>query len=88
MLVDLLIPELYVMTEDTNYKNSKCPENIFCSAFGSYNISESSSNSTKEVPSQSKWTSTNTVRSDIITIGETQVKDVALSLTQVSFENC
>ncbi|KAJ5211124.1 hypothetical protein N7491_010944 [Penicillium cf. griseofulvum] len=87
MLVDLLTPEIYVMSEDTHNAKSKCQENRYCSSFGSYNISESSSNSTKEIPSQYKWASPYTVPTDILTIGGTQVKDVGLSLTKVSFDN-
>jgi hypothetical protein len=89
MLVDLLAPEFYVITEDTNYENSKCRENSLCTSFGSYNISESSSNSTKEIPSKHKWSSSpDTIRTDIITIGGTQVKDVGLSLIKVTYESC
>ncbi|KOS36285.1 hypothetical protein ACN38_g12987 [Penicillium nordicum] len=88
MLVDLLTPEFYVITEETNYENSKCRENSLCTSFGSYNISESSSNSTKEIPSKYKWSSSpDTIRTDIITIGGTQVKDVGLSLIKVTYES-
>ncbi|KAJ5365759.1 hypothetical protein N7517_008645 [Penicillium concentricum] len=87
MLVDLLTETISIITEDTRVTKPECQENRYCSLLGSYNITESSSNGTKEIPSQLSYGSPYTVPTDTITIGGTQVKDVELELQGVGYYN-
>ncbi|KAJ5519763.1 hypothetical protein N7463_000216 [Penicillium fimorum] len=87
MLADFLSDTFSVLTEDTHVTNPSCHDNRYCSLLGSYNITKSSSNGTKEVSSDTWYGSSYMVPTDVITVGGTQVNDVEVDLLAIGYPN-
>ncbi|KAJ5950376.1 uncharacterized protein N7479_008789 [Penicillium vulpinum] len=78
ILVDIEHNEFTVVL-GTPLEGDNCQEDSYCRLYGAYNLSQSSSANSTIDESKRKWSYTFDVTTDIVTMGETQVKDVKLN---------